>query len=89
MYPNALYCAYLHSWCDQQRAATSAETTVRLLQIGWNADVREAARKVKCPVLILHPERDAVVPLDQGRLLASLMPNSRPSRAGLSRAPGD
>jgi pimeloyl-ACP methyl ester carboxylesterase len=26
---------HLHSWCDQQRAATSAETAVRLLQIGW------------------------------------------------------
>jgi len=68
---------HLHSWCDQQRAATSAETAVRLLQIGWNADVRELARKVKCPVLIVHPERDAVVPIDQGRQLASLIPNSR------------
>jgi DNA-binding NarL/FixJ family response regulator len=68
---------HLRSWCDQQRAATSAETAVRLLQIGWNTDVREAARKVKCPVLILHPERDAVVPIDQGRQLASLMRNSR------------
>jgi DNA-binding NarL/FixJ family response regulator len=48
-----------------------------LLQIGWNADVREAARKVKCPVLILHPERDAVVPIDQGRLLASLIRDAR------------
>jgi DNA-binding NarL/FixJ family response regulator len=67
----------LHSWCDQQRAATSAETAVRLLQIGWSAGVREAARKIKCPVLIVHPERDAVVPLEQGRLLASLIPNSR------------
>jgi DNA-binding CsgD family transcriptional regulator len=68
---------HLHSWCDQQRAATSANTAVRLLQIGWNADVREAARKVKCPALILHPERDAVVPIDEGRSLASLVPNSR------------
>ena len=68
---------HLRSWCDQQRAATSAETAVRLLQIGWNADVREAAGKVKCPVLILHPERDAVVPLDQGRLLASLIRDAR------------
>jgi DNA-binding NarL/FixJ family response regulator len=50
---------------------------VRLLQIGWNADVREAARKIKCPVLIVHPERDAVVPLEQGRLLASLIPDAR------------
>ncbi len=68
---------HLHSWCDQQRAATSAEIAVRLLQIGWNVDVREAAPRVKCPVLILHPERDAVVPMDQGRLLASLIPGSR------------
>jgi pimeloyl-ACP methyl ester carboxylesterase/DNA-binding CsgD family transcriptional regulator len=68
---------HLRSWCEQQRAATSAESAVRLLQIGWNADVREAARKVKCPVLILHPERDAVVPIDQGRLLASLIRDAR------------
>lgn len=65
------------SWCDQQRAATSAETAVRLIPIAWNTDVREAARKVKCPVLIVHPERDVVVPIEEGRLLASLIPDSR------------
>ena len=68
---------HLRSWCNQQSAATSAETAVRLLQIGWNVDVRDAARKIKCPVLILHPERDAVVPIDQGRLIASLIPDCR------------
>ena len=59
------------------RAATSAETAVRLLQIGWNTDVREAARKIRCPVLIVHPERDVVSPIEQGRLLASLIPDCR------------
>ena len=68
---------HLRSWSDQQRAATSAETAVRSLRIGWNTDVREAARRIKCPVLIVHPERDAVVPIEEGRLLASLIPNSR------------
>jgi pimeloyl-ACP methyl ester carboxylesterase/DNA-binding CsgD family transcriptional regulator len=68
---------HLRSWCDQQRAATSPETAVRLLEIGWNVDVRQAARKIKCPVLIVHPERDAVVPINEGRLLASLIPNCR------------
>ncbi len=68
---------HLRSWCDQQCAATSAETAVRLLEIGWNVDVRQAARKIKCPVLILHPARDAVVPIDEGRLIASLIPGSR------------
>ena len=68
---------HLRSWCDQQRAATSAETAVRLLEIGWSVDVREAARKIKCPVLMVHPERDAVVPIDEGRMLASLIPDCR------------
>ena len=57
--------------------ATSAETAARLLEIGWNVDVREAARKIKCPVLILHPTRDEVVPIEAGRSLVSLIPGSR------------
>jgi pimeloyl-ACP methyl ester carboxylesterase/DNA-binding CsgD family transcriptional regulator len=68
---------HVRSWCSQQRVATSPETAVRLLQIGWNTDVREAARKIKCPVLILHPERDVVVPIEQGRMLAGLIPDCR------------
>ena len=68
---------HLRSWSEQQCAATSAEIAHQLLQIGWNVDVREAARKIKCPVLVIHPERDAVVPIEQGRLLASLVPDSR------------
>ena len=67
---------HLRSWSDQQRAATSAEVAVRLLEIGWTVDVRDAARRIKCPVLIVHPERDALVPIDEGRLLASLIPDS-------------
>jgi pimeloyl-ACP methyl ester carboxylesterase len=68
---------HLRSWCDQQRAASTAETAVRLLRIGWNADVRQAARKIKCPVLVVHAERDAVVPIEEGRLLAGLIPGCR------------
>jgi pimeloyl-ACP methyl ester carboxylesterase/DNA-binding CsgD family transcriptional regulator len=68
---------HLRSWCEQQRAATSADTAVRLLQIDMNVDVRQSARKLKCPVLMVHPERDAVVPIEEGRLLASLIPDCR------------
>ena len=65
------------SWCDFQRVATSAETATRMVEIGWNVDVRNAARKIKCPVLILHPEGDQVVPIEEGRALVSLIPGSR------------
>lgn len=66
-----------HSWGEQQRAASSAETALRLLEIAWNVDVQEAARKIDCPVLILHPNRDQVVPVEEGRSLVSLIPGSR------------
>lgn len=67
----------LRSWCDDQRAATSDENAVCLTRNGWNIDVREAASKLRCSVLVLHSERDAVIPRNQGRLLASLIPHSR------------
>jgi pimeloyl-ACP methyl ester carboxylesterase/DNA-binding CsgD family transcriptional regulator len=68
---------HLCSWSEQMRAATCAETAVRLFEIGWNTDAREAARKIKCPVLIIRPERDVVAPIEQSRLLASLIPDCR------------
>jgi pimeloyl-ACP methyl ester carboxylesterase/DNA-binding CsgD family transcriptional regulator len=68
---------HLRSWAEQMQVATSAETAVRLLHIGWNVDVSEAARKLQCPVLVIHPERDCAVPLAEGRLLAGLIPNCR------------
>ena len=68
---------HLRSWSDQMRAATSADTAVRLLQIVWNVDVQEAASKIKCPVLIVHPEGDLTVPVEEARLLASLIPDCR------------
>jgi pimeloyl-ACP methyl ester carboxylesterase/DNA-binding CsgD family transcriptional regulator len=68
---------YQCSWADQMRHATSAETAAHLLQIGWDTDVQETARKIRCPVLIVHAEHDSVAPIDEGRRLASLIPNCR------------
>lgn len=66
---------YLRSWAKQMQFATTPDTAVRLLNIGWHVDVSEAARKLQCPVLVVHPERDCAVPLAEGRLLASLIPD--------------
>jgi pimeloyl-ACP methyl ester carboxylesterase/DNA-binding CsgD family transcriptional regulator len=65
---------YLQSWAEQMRLATAPETAVRLLEIGWSVEVSEAARNLKCPVLVIHPDRCAV-PLAEGRLLASQIPD--------------
>jgi DNA-binding NarL/FixJ family response regulator len=48
-----------------------------MMETGWNVDVRNAARKIKCPVLVLHSKGDRVVPIEEGRALVSLIPGSR------------
>ena len=68
--------AHLRSWSEQQRAATSAEMAVQLLRIGFEVDVRQSAQRISCPTLIVHAERDAVVPVEEGRILAGLVPDS-------------
>jgi pimeloyl-ACP methyl ester carboxylesterase len=68
---------HLRSWSEQQRLATSTETAIDLLRVCWNADVTQAARRLRCPVLVLHADRDAVVPIEEGRSLAALIPNCR------------
>jgi pimeloyl-ACP methyl ester carboxylesterase/DNA-binding CsgD family transcriptional regulator len=68
---------HFRSWSEQQALSTSAETAVRLLEIGWQTDVRAAARKIRCPALSLHVARDTMVPVEVGRKLATLIPDCR------------
>jgi len=69
--------AHFRSWAEQQQLSTSAQTAARLLQIGWETDVRAAAPKIQCPTLALHVARDTVVPIEVGRELACLIPGCR------------
>ena len=68
---------HLRSWSEQMQTATSAETAVELVRLSWSMDVSAAARRIKCPTLIVHPERDAVVPIEEGRRLAGLIADCR------------
>ena len=68
---------HLRSWCEQQNRATSAENAARLLPVSWCLDMTETARRIRTPTLVLHVERDRVVPIEEGRLLAGLIPGCR------------
>ena len=57
--------------------ATSGET-VDWARNGWlGSDVREAARKVKCPTLVIHGEQDRRVFHGKGKEIAELVPGAR------------
>ena len=60
------------------------EMAARCMRVMFSMDVREQARQVACPTLVLHVSGDQVVTFDQGRRLASLIPSSR-----LVPLPGD
>ncbi|HEU4453064.1 MAG TPA: alpha/beta fold hydrolase [Longimicrobium sp.] len=66
------------AWFSElQRVTTSADTAVRLLVASAQIDVREYAPRVRAPTLVLHVTGDAVVPFEQGRMLAGLIPDAR------------
>jgi pimeloyl-ACP methyl ester carboxylesterase/DNA-binding CsgD family transcriptional regulator len=68
---------HLNSWCELQQRSASSEAAVAIMHIAFNIDVRDAARQISCPTLVAHADRDAVVPLAEGRLLASLIPQAQ------------
>ena len=62
---------------DMQRVSSSGEVAVRLWQSRTQIDISETARRVSQPVLVLHARQDRVIPSEEGRRLASLLPDAR------------
>ncbi len=65
------------AYCAIQRASASAEQARRLTELFWHIDVLDRLPRVRCPTLVLHARRDALVPFSQGQLLAQLIPGAR------------
>jgi DNA-binding SARP family transcriptional activator/pimeloyl-ACP methyl ester carboxylesterase len=62
---------------DLQRISTSPENAFKLRITSSNIDVSDKAGKVTAPTLVLHAREDAVVPFEEGRRLAALIPNAQ------------
>jgi pimeloyl-ACP methyl ester carboxylesterase len=62
---------------ELQRLTTSPENAEQVIHVNAHIDVTEEATQVTCPALVLHARDDHRPPFSQGRLLASLLPDSR------------
>lgn len=62
---------------EQMRISTSAVNAARLESEMHRTDVRALAPLVRVPTLVIHSREDAAVPFEEGRLLASLIPNAQ------------
>lgn len=65
-------------WFNElQRITTSPEVAVRMSKGAFSIDVSHLAPKVSAPALVLHASGDAVIPFEQGRQVAALIPGAR------------
>ena len=67
----------LKASAELQRMAMTGETAVRLRLACADIDVIDLLPKVSAPTLILHSRHDNAVPFEEGRRLASGIPNAK------------
>jgi pimeloyl-ACP methyl ester carboxylesterase/DNA-binding CsgD family transcriptional regulator len=66
------------AWYDElQRRSITPDDAVRLYQARGVLDVRDLVPQMRAKALVLHGTGDRVVPFEEGRLFASLLPNAR------------
>jgi pimeloyl-ACP methyl ester carboxylesterase/DNA-binding CsgD family transcriptional regulator len=66
------------AWFDEmQRISTTGEMAARLRRARGEIDVTDLAPLVTVPTLVLHARDDAVVPFEEGRRVAALIPEAR------------
>ena len=66
-----------HWLADLQRDTVSAHTAERIWRAIHHLDVRDEARQLDMPTLVLHVSGNPMVPFESGRQLASLIPDSQ------------
>ena len=67
----------LEAAAEFMRIAFSGPMFVSFMTAQGSAEVSEEARQIRCPALVLHARGDARVPFEEGRRLASLIPDAR------------
>ena len=66
------------SWFNElQQVSASPENAFRIYEGFNHIDVSDLAQQVRAPTLILHAREDGRIPIHEGRLMASLIPEAR------------
>jgi len=67
----------LHAFNELQRISTTPEIAARIVGGFQSIDVRERARQITQPTLVLHARDDLRIPFEEGRLMAAAIPHAR------------
>jgi pimeloyl-ACP methyl ester carboxylesterase len=73
---------------ELQRMAVEPEVAAFLLAESAEIDVREQARNIEVPTLVMHVEKDLTTSFERGRELAGMIPDARfVALAGVNHIP--
>jgi class 3 adenylate cyclase/pimeloyl-ACP methyl ester carboxylesterase len=65
-------------WFNElQKVSVDPETAARIRDVNEDVDVSALAPGVEAPALVLHCREDGVVPFEEGRRIAAMLPNAR------------
>jgi DNA-binding SARP family transcriptional activator/pimeloyl-ACP methyl ester carboxylesterase len=67
----------LHAFNELERITTSPDIAARIVGEFHKINVSDLAKQIIQPTLVLHAKDDLRIPFEEGRLLASLIPNAR------------
>jgi pimeloyl-ACP methyl ester carboxylesterase len=67
----------MNAWDEMQRRSCSPETAARIVKLSNVLNVVPLLPQVRVPTLVMHSTQDARIPLEQGRAIASSIPNAR------------
>ena len=66
------------NWFNElQHVSTSPEVAARIRSANDDVDISDLLPQVHVPTLVLHVRDDGMVPFDEGRRMAALIPNAR------------
>ncbi|MGZ5384697.1 MAG: alpha/beta fold hydrolase [Acidimicrobiia bacterium] len=66
------------NWFNElQRVSVAPEVAARIRRANDNVDISDLLPQVHVPTLVLHARNDGIIPFDEGRRLASSIPNAR------------
>ena len=67
----------INAFNELQRITSTPENAARIVQEFNTIDVRDLAEQVRLPTLVMHARGDLRIPIEEGQLLASLIPGAR------------
>jgi pimeloyl-ACP methyl ester carboxylesterase/DNA-binding CsgD family transcriptional regulator len=65
------------SFNELLRLTTSVANGIALLRTLVESDMQDHLPNLRCPTLVFHPRQSAVLPFDEGRKVAALVPDAR------------